>query len=201
MEEVWRNTYENTQMKNHFLFVNVLKLFQMEDIWSKTWEHTQLKNHFLAISVLRTFQKEDIWKHTQEKKHFFAINVLRLSQKIVVWRKTGEQTQVKKTFPCKKCPKAFSQGGQLKIHFTKHSGEKPYSSVNVKVTFQTIKFLAFLDKPTHLQTKMECLIIFVVYLGFLYKYILTPTEKTLWHWLKGMVSHLSEKICVSLDLH
>ena len=48
-----------------------------------------------------------------------------------------------KTFPCKECPKAFSQGGQLKIHFTKHSGEKPYPSVNVKVTFQTIKFLAF----------------------------------------------------------
>ena len=71
-----------------------------------------------------------------------------------------------KTFPCKECPKAFSQGGQLKIHFTKHSGEKPYRSVNVKVTFQTIKFLSFSDKLAHLQTKMECLIICVVYLGF-----------------------------------
>ena len=80
-----------------------------------------------------------------------------------------------KTFPCKECPKAFSQGGQLKIHFTKHSGEKPYRSVNVKVTFQTIKFLAFSDKLAHLQTKMEFLVICVVYLGF---YIRHKSDQT-----------------------
>ena len=52
------------------------------------------------------------------------------------------------------------------VQVTKHSGEKPYRSVNVKVTFQTIKFLSFSDKLAHLQTKMECLIICVIYSGF-----------------------------------